>query len=549
MMLSQICRIERRMSNFGRLACALAVTSVLTAAAVRVGAQEPTPAPDTSGNTPRSAMRGYLTASRAADYTRAATYLDLRSLPPAQRSNGPELAKELHVVLDRTLWVELDSLSDDPDGATDDGLPPRRDLVGTIWGPSARVEVYLDRVGGAGLPPWQVAGSTVRQIPKLYQDFGYGRLTELLPAPFFDVRFLDVQLWQWIGLVVLALAAAIVAWVATAVTARALRVVLLRSRLAFEEPHLPLAVGPLRLLAAAALFDAGTGLLALPVPAYRVVTGIADALVVFAVVWLLWRIADVFARAAERRFASEGKPAAAGLVPIGRRTVKVLLTAVAMIAVLENFGFNVTGILAALGVGGLAVALAAQKTVENLFGGITLIADQPVRVGDLCRFGDRTGTVEDIGLRSTRLRTPERTVVSVPNGQFASMELENFARRDRIRLQATLALRYETTPAQVRAVLTAISKLLLGNPKVAPDSAYARFVGFGATSLDIEVVAYVATAETSEFLAVREDLFLGMMDAVATSGTAFAAAKVPPPTVAAPQPPPRPPPTDGGAQR
>ena len=434
-------------------------------------------------------------------------------------------------------------------GTPDDGLPPHRDLVGTIWGPSARVEVYLDRVGASGLPPWQIAGSTVRQIPTLHKDFGYGRLTALLPAPFFDIQFLDVQLWQWIGILVLALVAVLVAWIATWVTLHTLRVVLLRARVAGEEPHLPLAVGPMRLLVAAAIFDAGTGTLALPVPAYRLVTGATGALVIFAVVWLLWRTTDVFARVAERRFASEGKHAAAGLVPIGRRTAKVLFTTVAMIAVLENFGFNVTGVLAALGVGGLAVALAAQKTVENLFGGVTLIADQPVRVGDLCRFGDRTGTVEDIGLRSTRLRTPERTVVSVPNGEFASMQLENFAPRDRIRLRAMLALRYETTQAQMRAVLSAISKLLLGNPTIAPNSAYARFVGFGATSLDVEVVAYVATADPSEFLAIREDLFLRMMDAVAASGTAFAAAKVPPPQPAAAPPPASPTTTDGGGQR
>ena len=129
------------------------------------------------------------------------------------------------------------------------------------------------------------------------------------------------------------------------------------------------------------------------------------------------------------------------------------------------------------------------------------------------------------------------------------MQLENFAPRDRIRLQAMLALRYETTPAQMRAVLSAISKLLLGNPKIAPNSAYARFVGFGATSLDIEVVAYVATADPSEFLAIREDLFLRMMDAVAASGTAFAAAKVPPPQPAAAPPPASPTTTDGGGQR
>ena len=126
-------------------------------------------------------------------------------------------------MLDRTLWVDLDSLSDDPEGTPDDGLPPHRDLVGTVWGPSARVEVYLDRVGASGLPPWQIAGSTVRQIPTLYKDFGYGRLTALLPAPFFDIQFLDVQLWQWIGILVLALVAVLVAWIATWVTLHTLR--------------------------------------------------------------------------------------------------------------------------------------------------------------------------------------------------------------------------------------------------------------------------------------------------------------------------------------
>src|SRR6185369_12446870 len=137
------------------------------------------------------------------------------------------------VVLDRTLWVDVDGLSDDPEGIGDDGLPPRRDLVGTVWGPSARVEVYVDRIGAPGLPPWQIAGQTVRQIPTLYKDFGYGRLTELLPAPFFDVRFLDVQLWQWLGILAIAIAAMAIAWIATAVILRSGRLLLLRSRLAF----------------------------------------------------------------------------------------------------------------------------------------------------------------------------------------------------------------------------------------------------------------------------------------------------------------------------
>ncbi len=488
-------------------------------------AQEPSPVPDVSGSSPRSAMRGFLEASRAGDYERAATYLDLRSLPPALRERGAQLAMELQIVLDRTLWIDVNTLSDEPEGVVDDGLASRRDIVGTVWAPSGRVDVFVERVGGDNEPAWKVAAGTVRQIPKLYADFGYGRLTEVLPSAFFELRFLDVQLWQWTGMLGLAIAALVIAWLATAIGWRSVRAILVRARRSYEAPYLPLAVGPMRLLMAALVFDSAAVALALPVPAYRVVTGLAAALIIFAIVWLLLRLTDVFANATERRLAAQGLLAAAGIVPLGRRSVKIVLTLVAFLAALENFGFNVTGVLAALGVGGLAVALAAQKTVENLFGGITLIADQPVRIGDLCRFGDRTGTVEGIGLRSTQLRTPERTVVSVPNAEFSSMQLENVTRRDRTLLQAKLGLRYETTPDQLRAVLGELRKLLLGHPAIHADSAQVRFIGFGATSLDLEINAYVETTDQSEFGAIREEVFLRMMDVVTASGTGFAAAK------------------------
>jgi len=173
-------------------------------------------------------------------------------------------------------------------------------------------------------------------------------------------------------------------------------------------------------------------------------------------------------------------------------------------------------------VGGIAVALAAQKTVEHLFGGLSLIADQPVKVGDFCRFGDQVGTVERIGMRSTRVRTLDRTVVTVPNAEFANLRLENFAERDRIWLRLTLGLRYETTPDQLRHVLIRLRELLYAHPRIDPDPARVRFVGFGAYSLDLEIYAYVRTSDFSEFLAVREDLYLRIMDVVATSGTGFA---------------------------
>jgi MscS family membrane protein len=210
------------------------------------------------------------------------------------------------------------------------------------------------------------------------------------------------------------------------------------------------------------------------------------------------------------------------MVPVGGKAAKVTLLGLALLAVLQNVGVNITGILAGLGIGGLAVALAAQKTVENVFGGITLILDQPVRVGDFCRFGERVGTVEEIGLRSTRIRTLDRTVVAVPNAEFVTLHLENFTRRDRIWLKTTIGLRYETTPDQLRHVLVEVRAMLYAHPRIDPAPARIRFVGFGAHSLDLEIFAYVQTTSYDEFLAVQEDIYLRIIDIVAASGTGFA---------------------------
>ena len=192
------------------------------------------------------------------------------------------------------------------------------------------------------------------------------------------------------------------------------------------------------------------------------------------------------------------------------------------VATMRSFGFDVSSLLAGLGIGGLAVALASQKTVEHLFGGVTLITDQPVRVGDTCKFGDKTGVVEDIGLRSTRIRTPERTVVSVPNGEFSAMQIENLSRRDRMRLHTVLNLRYESTADQLRYLITEIRKLVVAGPKVDEPSVNVRFVAFGVYSLDVEIAAYVKTTNDTEFAIIREDLFLRIMDLVEAAGSGFA---------------------------
>jgi MscS family membrane protein len=210
------------------------------------------------------------------------------------------------------------------------------------------------------------------------------------------------------------------------------------------------------------------------------------------------------------------------LLPVVRKSVKILIATFAGVAVLHSFGVNIIAVLAGLGVGGIAVALAAQKTLENFIGGITLYADQPVRVGEFCRFGGTVGTVEEVGLRSTRVRTLDRTVVTIPNAEFSNLQIENFARRDRIWYHPTIRLRYETTPDQIRYVLVEVHRMLYAHPKVDSASARIRFAGFGNASLDLEVFSYVTVTDYGEYLEVAEDLNLRIMDIVAAAGSRLA---------------------------
>jgi MscS family membrane protein len=191
-------------------------------------------------------------------------------------------------------------------------------------------------------------------------------------------------------------------------------------------------------------------------------------------------------------------------------------------AVIGSWGYNTSTIWAGLGIGGVAVALAAQKTIENLFGGVAVVSDRPVAVGDFCKFGDRVGTVEDIGLRSTRVRTLDRTLVSVPNAEFSSLVLENFSQRDKVWFHPTLNLRRDTHPDQVRSVLEAIRRILTEHPKVEVGPLPVRFIGAGSYSLDVEVFAYIQTADYDEFLKIQQDLLLKILDAISAAGTALA---------------------------
>lgn len=355
-------------------------------------------------------------------------------------------------------------------------------------------------------------------VPDAARDLGIPWFVDSLPRFWVETRFFEVELWQWLALPALGLLVAVVAQLAGSLLGHLLAALARRSAGDGDDRLVDAARAPLQLLLAVLLFASGRRFLGLAVPVERAIDGLALAMAVLALAWLLVRALDIGCEALAERLRATGRVGAAGLVPLGRRLLNVVLGTLAAIAVVQNLGFDVTGILAGLGVGGLAIALAAQKTVENLFGGVSLAADQPVRVGDFCRFGDKLGTIEAIGLRSTRVRT----LVTVPNADYSAMQIESYAQRDRIWLSAVLGLRYETTPDQLRHVIASLRRVLLDHPRVDPDPARVRLVQFGAYSLDLEVFAYVRTSDYGEFLAIREEIFPAFIDVVAQSGSGFA---------------------------
>jgi len=245
-------------------------------------------------------------------------------------------------------------------------------------------------------------------------------------------------------------------------------------------------------------------------------------LLVCGAAWLLAKMVDVIVGHIRLKLESRHNTFSRSAMPLVSRVVKITIVVFAVTAVMASWGYNTNTILTGVGIGGVAIALAAQKTIENLFGGVAVVSDRPVTVGDFCKFGERVGTVEDIGLRSTRVRTLDRTLVSIPNGEFSSMVLENFSRRDKVWFHPTFNLRRDTEPGQVRRILESIRHILTENPKVEVGVIPVRFVGAGSYSLDIEVFAYIRTTDYDEYLQFQQDLLLRIMDAISAAGTALA---------------------------
>jgi MscS family membrane protein len=483
-------------------------------------AQEPTPVADELGrNTPSGTVLGFLQAAQAGNYATAAGYLQMSTAH--RQSQGAELAEKLKTVMDRSFVGSLRRLSTSPEGSPDYGAPDRQ-TIGIFSNSDADVPVVLVRVGDPNSGKiWLISAETLSKVPELYDNLEAHQVESKLPQSLVQTVLLGMPLWQW-----LALLAAIPVAIAIGSAIAMLLAIPRRLWLKFRNrPNLHAYRGmvtPLVITFSAIAHRAIAAYLGLPLLPRLYYYRIIAVVICIGFFWFLLRATNLGMQRLRAHAISAGRIGTGTLMVLGERLLGALVVIVAILAIFAILGFNLTTLLAGLGIGGIAIAFAAQKTLENLFGGISVLADEVIRVGDSCRFGDRVGTVEDISLRSTRIRTTERTELSIPNGALATMNIENLTRRDKILFNPTLAIRCETSADQLRYLLAEVRRMLYEHPKVESDSARIRFASFDVSALSLEIFSYVLTRDLAEFTAIREDLLLRIMSIVGKSGSGFA---------------------------
>jgi MscS family membrane protein len=473
---------------------------------------------DTLGRlTPRGAVLGLINAARKGNTGLAALYLNT----PLRGAEAEVLASQLAAVIDRRLPARLNQISDNPEGSGRDPLNPDEDLIGVIQTANGDRDILVERVdrGKAG-KVWLFSGKTLAWIPEAFQELSESALERFLPDFMVRTRIADIPLFEWVAVIMGMPFLYLVTGVLNRILGLAVGILLrrLRRNPALTNPRV--LRPPFRLLLLAFTIRWLVSRVPLPILARQFWSTTALMIVVVACMWLLMLLNESGERSlVTRRRSLSGAASAMRLV---RRLIDGLILFAGLLFTLHHFGINPTATLAGLGVGGVAVALAAQKTLENVIAGVSLIADQAVRVGDVLNLGDIQGTVEAVGLRSTRIRTVGRTVVSLPNGQIANMRLETLSARDRFLFQPMVGLRYETTPAQLHSFMAGVRTLLDEHANVDSISVRVRFVRFGASSLDVEIFAYVFAHDWNNYLEIQEELLFGIMDIVRTAGTEIA---------------------------
>lgn len=479
------------------------------------------PADPLGRSTPRGTIVEFTRAVDRDDLTTAALYLQLDG---TQRAGAAALAGALKTLIDRELREGLAGISDAATGDLEDGLPADREQIGPLVIGKTRTYIVLvhlnDPVNG---PVWLVSSETLHLVPLIARVAGKTWIERTMPDSLLEREISGLSLAHWCVLLVL-LAGSLTALVAIALVTRWIAHTLVKDPQRrrdwdawYEATRWPAIIVTTLVVQFIVVPELGFPL------TFRVgYARTGKVVLVIALAWLLKAVLTLAFGHARAMVRGKDRASTQSLLLLSERMVKALLAVVAIVALLILLGVESKTALAGLGIIGVALALGAQKTVENLLGGIFLLSDKALAVGDYCTIGNQSGTVEDVTLRSVRIRTAQQSLVSLPAGSLAQAGIENFATRHKILALTTLRLRYGTNVVQLRRILENIRGLLGRHARIEQPTAYVRLVNFGMDAIELELSAYLQTPDGEEFRALREELLLDIASIVEAAGSALA---------------------------
>ena len=447
---------------------------------------------------PRSSFQGFLYAVKKQDYETATHYLDYRNLPSEVLDVGKEeLARQLYVVLSRTIWVDINSISDEAKGNLHEkNVPSYREFFGSVETKNGSVKLFLQHVPRKEdkVKIWKISNSTVAKIPSLSLEYAYTPLGEWLSKHLPPMSFLGVKLWQWLYFIYMVFVFFVVAKVFTLACSYGLK----RIKSDTSSEIQKFIEKPLSLLLTVFL-------LRFFIPeanATHESKAVAEGatLMTIAWLWVLFSFVDLMKIKLAERFVKYDKPLAVFLLRPAGTVIKSIIAVVTLLIWFENLGFSATTIVAGLGIGGLAIALAAQKTVENIIGAITLYTSAPVKIGDFCRFGKHLGVVEEIGLRATRIRTLDRTVIYIANAKFVDMEIENFSERESIAFRPKIYLTPTSSKANIDGLLNALREHFLTVDMLLAEPQRAHIKACTSRGVELNILLYINTTDFAIYL-------------------------------------------------
>lgn len=472
-------------------------------------------------STPRGTITAFIRAVHRSDFVSAARYMQLT---PKQRQNVDVLALDLKELMDRYFSRPITSISESPAGDLDDGLPLDQERVGPLTVGNGNVYILLVRVNDPENGQiWLISSETLEQVPAWYDAIEMTWVEREMPAPLLEYNFLGIPVVKWVAWIISIGLPLLLFWALTQIAVWLLKLVIRDSpKYKFVVASFIASRWPLTMSLALGVHLLSLRYFGFSLNFRIIYSRIGLVVFVIVVTWFILRTSTLAFGRTRSLLEHRRSSSTESLILLGERVFKVVIILAAALLVLTIAGVDTKTALAGVGIGGVAVALGAQKSVENLLGGVFLLSDKTLAVGDMCCISDRYGWVEDITLRSIRLRTLEQTLLSVPAGILSQANIENFATRRKILAQTNVLLRYGTTVEQLRIVLNGIRELLDTNVKVERQTARIRLINFGPRAIELELYVYFLTADNMEFLAARENLLLQIAGIVEAAGTAFA---------------------------